>query len=163
VRGVLTTLLRSRALRALLLLGLLGGAAPLAHAQAFFCAASATGVAFGTYTPMTPTPLLSTGTVTVQCYTFLPSSVTVTLSTGASGNYTSRSLTSGSNTLRYNLFVNAALTQIWGNGGGGSQSQSLTVNGFPGTATATIYGAVTALQDPAPGSYTDTITVTVNY
>ena len=29
--------------------------------------------------------------------------------------------------------------------------------------TATVYGQIPAGQDPAPGSYIDTITVTVNY
>jgi spore coat protein U-like protein len=163
MRAALVRLLRSRPLRAVLLLGVLGCGAPHAHAQAFFCSAGATGVAFGTYTPMTPAPLVSTGSVTVQCFTFVPASVTISLSTGASGTYTPRSLVSGTSTLHYNLFLNAAMTQIWGNGNGGSQSESLTVTGFPGSATATIYGAIAQLQDPAPGTYTDTITVTVNY
>ncbi|HXY97172.1 MAG TPA: spore coat U domain-containing protein [Steroidobacteraceae bacterium] len=156
----------ARGLYACLMLIALGAlASPLAHAQAFFCSAGTTGVAFGTYTPLTPTPLASTGSVTVQCFVFGgTATVTVDLSAGASGNYTTRTLTSGTYTLNYNLYLDAAHTQVWGNGSGGSLIDTLTLNpGFPTTVTATIYGAVNALQDPAPGSYADTITVTVNY
>ncbi|HYB66293.1 MAG TPA: spore coat U domain-containing protein [Steroidobacteraceae bacterium] len=156
----------ARCLYACLLLTALGAlASPAARAQAFFCSAGATGVAFGTYTPLTPVPLASTGTITVQCLVFFAqATVTVDLSSGASGNFVTRSLTSGTNTLSYNLYLNAAHTQVWGDGSGGSLIDTLTLNpGFPSTVTATIYGAVNSLQDPAPGSYSDTITVTVNY
>ena len=110
-------------------------------------------------------PLASTGTVTVQCLLVLgPSTATVQLSAGASGNFVIRTLTSGTNTLNYNLYLNAAHTQVWGDGSGGSLISTLTLPaGFLSTVTATVYGAVNALQDPAPGSYGDTITVTVNY
>jgi len=158
--------MRRRGLYACLLLIALGAlAAPAARAQAFFCSAGATGVAFGTYTPLTPVPLASTGTITVQCFVFFaPATVTVDLSAGASGSFVTRTLTSGTDTLNYNLYLNAAHTQVWGDGSGGSLISTLTLNpGFPSTATATVYGAVNALQDPAPGSYADTITVTVNY
>jgi len=156
----------ARCLYACLMLSALGAlASPIAHAQAFFCSASATGVAFGTYTPLAPSPLASTGTITVQCFVFFAqATVTVDLSAGASGGFGTRTLTSGTDTLNYNLYLNAAHTQVWGDGSGGSLISTLTLNpGFPSTATATIYGAVNALQDPAPGSYGDTITVTVNY
>ena len=158
--------MRGRGLYACLLLSALGAlASPAARSQAFFCSAGATGVAFGTYTPLTPVPLASTGTITVQCFVFFAAAtVTVDLSSGASGNFVSRTLTSGTNTLSYNLYLNAAHTQVWGDGSGGSLIDTLTLNpGFPTTVTATIYGAVNSLQDPAPGSYADTITVTVNY
>ncbi len=165
MRNLVRRLSGARCLRACLALAALSGlASPLAHGQVFECSASATSVAFGTYTPLTPTPLVSTATVTVQCFVFGQTSVTVYLSTGASGTYTTRTLTSGTYTLKYNLYLNAADTQIWGNGSGVSQIATLTLNpGFPTTANATVYGAIAALQDPAPGTYTDTITVTVNY
>ena len=158
--------MRRRFACAWLLLATLGAlAAPAAHAQAFFCTAGTTGVAFGTYTPLTPVPLASTGSVTVQCFiVFGTASATIDLSTGASGSFMARTLTNGTNTLQYNLYLNAAHTQVWGDGSGGSLINMLTLTaGFNSTATATVYGAVYALQDPVPGGYADTITVTVNY
>jgi spore coat protein U-like protein len=71
---------------------------------------------------------------------------------------------SGINTLSYNLYLDAAHSMIWGDGTGGSQTGTLTINGLGNvTANATIYALIPS-QDPAPGAgYTDSITVTVNY
>ena len=98
--------------------------------------------------------------------------ITIDLTTGASNSYTTRTLTSGAFTLNYNLYLDAAYTEVWGDGTGGSvvDTVTLTRNGNgngngnkQANATATIYGSVAALQDATPGTYTDTITVTVNY
>src|SRR6202034_430618 len=126
-------------------------ASPTAHALILgSCSATANSVAFGTYDLTSPTALQGTSTVTVTCTEVLGStSVTVYLSTG-SGTYTT-----------------AAQTTVWGNGTGSTTYDTLTIGSgvFLGTSSAsgTVYGAVPALQNPAPGSYTDTITVTVNY
>jgi spore coat protein U-like protein len=135
------------------------------RAQIIFgtCTASATGVSFGTYNLLSVTPLTSTGTVTVNCsgaFVFGSTTVTIDLSTGQSGTYTARSLGAG---FSYNLYQNAALTEIWGNGSGDSTVYSGTISGTQTSFTATVYGQIPALQNPAPGAYTDTITVTVNY
>jgi spore coat protein U-like protein len=143
-------------------------ASPTAHALILgSCSATANSVAFGTYDLTSPTALQGTSTVTVTCTEVLGStSVTVYLSTG-SGTYTTRTMLSGANKLDYNLYTNAAETTVWGNGTGSTTYDTLTIGSgvFLGTSSAsgTVYGAVPALQNPAPGSYTDTITVTVNY
>jgi spore coat protein U-like protein len=71
------------------------------------------------------------------------------------------------NTLGYNLYYDAAYSQIRGNGTGGSQTGGATLNLTPGAPTqsvnAVIYGRIPAGQDPAPGSYLDTIVVTITY
>jgi spore coat protein U-like protein len=141
---------------------------PFSAAQALVlgtCSVSASGVAFGTYDPTVSTALVATGTVTVTCVGVLAvGSANVTLSTGASNTFSARTLSSGTDTLAYNLYQNAADTIIWGDGSGSSQAYTLLVNGIGLViSTATIYGLVPALQNPSPGSYTDTITVTVSY
>jgi len=142
---------------------------PCAHAAVTTCTVTATGVAFGTYTPLTPIALTSTATLSVTCtVTTHRNTITIDLSTGASNRFTPRTMTSGANILNYNLYLDAADTQIWGDGTGGSVIDSITLIRVGGgtksvSANATVYGAVAALQDPAPGSYTDTITVSVNY
>lgn len=128
------------------------------------CTAGATGVSFGTYSLLSATPLDSTGTVTVDCSGASSitgnNSVTVSLSAGQSGTYTARSLGAG---FSYNLYQDAAYSEIWGDGTGTSTQYTGSItNGHP-SFKATMYGQIPALQNPSPGSFTDTITVTVNY
>jgi spore coat protein U-like protein len=137
---------------------------PAAHAVVLgACTVTATAVAFGTYTPLATAT--STGTISVACTLVVGSSTaTAALSSGMSGTFTARTMSNGTGgTLRYNLYTTAADSVVWGDGTGGSQTQTLTINGLGSvTVNATVYGLV-PLQDPAPGSYSDTITVTVNY
>lgn len=141
---------------------------PLADAAITSCTITTTGVAFGTYTPLTPTALAGTGTLAITCtVNSHKNNITIDLSTGLSNSYTQRTLVSGTNILNYNLYLDAANSQIWGDGTGTSNIETVTLtrkgNATTVSTTATVYGAVAALQDPAPGSYADTITVTVNY
>jgi spore coat protein U-like protein len=77
--------------------------------------------------------------------------------TGAS--ISQRLLVNGAATINYNLFTSAAYSTIWGNSGGALVNS--TGNGAD--QTFTIYGRVPAQTTPAPGTYTDTVTVTVTY
>ncbi|MFZ1098249.1 MAG: spore coat U domain-containing protein [Steroidobacteraceae bacterium] len=128
------------------------------------CTASATGVSFGTYSLLSGTPLTSTGTVTVNCSGATKisgnNSVTVSLSTGQSGTFTARSLGTG---FSYNLYQDAAYSEIWGDGTGVSTQYTGSITNGQNSFSATVYGEIPARQNPAPGSYTDSITVTVNY
>lgn len=155
----------SRAARTALWAAALLCGAPLARAASITsCTVTATDVAFGTYTPLQAAGLLSTGTISISCTGVTGrNTVTIDLSAGASGNYTTRTLTAGANKLSYNLYQDAANTEIWGNGTGNSTEASATIRKATPTATLTVYGTVTANQDPAPGTYGDTITVSVNY
>ncbi len=74
---------------------------------------------------------------------------------------------SGANRLDYNIYFDAALTQIRGDGTGGSLTGSgtLTVSRFNRTdsTSSVIYGRIPAGQNAMPGTYADTIVVTVTY
>ena len=73
-------------------------------------------------------------------------------------------MTAGASTLSYNLYTgSAANSSVWGNGSGNSSTVQAVIWFFAPTATLTVYGAVAPGQDPAPGSYGDTITVSVSY
>jgi len=67
--------------------------------------------------------------------------------------------------MQYNLYTSAARTQIWGDATGGTAKVSDSQLLVFGTSqhSYTTYGRIPALQDLAPGTYTDTITVTLNY
>jgi spore coat protein U-like protein len=135
------------------------------------CSVSATGPVFGVYDPLGAVATVSNGSVTATCTLTSGNSASVSIvssySTGSSGTYSARTLRAGVNQLFYNLYFDAAFTQIRGDGTGGSQtggaSFSLTRTNSTQSTTSTIYGRVPALQDVAPGSYSDVITVTITY
>jgi spore coat protein U-like protein len=140
------------------------GTAPARAGTIASCTVSAVGVAFGTYTPLQAAPLNMTGTVNITCSGVTGrNNVTIDLSTGASNSYLMRTLTAGPNTLNYNLYFDAAYTQVWGNGTGGSVQGTAQIRRRRPNASLPVYGAIAARQDPAPGSFNDTIVVTVNY
>lgn len=135
------------------------------------CTASATGIAFGIYNPLSAVGDASTGTLRITCNGSGTGSanvtVNVTLSTGLSGSYATRKMFSGANALNYNIFWSTAYNQIVGDGSGGSFGGSagpfVVPAGGSNFATGTFYGLIAASQDVAPGSYSDVITVTVTY
>jgi len=145
---------------------------PCAHAATTVnCTASAGGIAFGIYNPLSAMANASTGTLRVTCNGGGTGSATitvnVTLSTGLSGSYATRKMFSGVNTLNYNIFWSTTYNQIIGNGSGGSFAGStppfVVPAGGSNVATGTFYGLIPTSQDVAPGSYSDVITVTVTY
>lgn len=145
-----------------LLASLLLLCAPGAQALLASCRTSSTGVAFGSYNPVSASPTLANGTVTVNCTGIgLLVSYTILLSGGGSGNVSSRRMNAGASLLPYNLYTSAALTTVWddstGVGGG-------FLIGLGGTSfNHTVYGRILA-QQPAPaGAYADSLTITVNY
>lgn len=147
--------------------------ATCAHAAAD-CAVATNGLAFGVYDPTASLPNQSVGTVTVTCTYVAPGGsttvpFTLALSAGTSGNFTQRQLASGTKRLDYNLYRDAARTQVIGTGTGGSYTLtgSLTVGPGAGNGTRTqtfsIYGAVPAPQDAQTGTYGDALMATLTF
>ncbi|MBE1529902.1 spore coat protein U-like protein [Sphingopyxis sp. OAS728] len=130
------------------------------------CTVSATGVAFGSYNTLAASPNDAAGSVRVVCTLLLDlaGSFTVDLSPGASNNYAGRTLRNGTNSLVYNLYTNAARTQIWGNGTGSSLRVTQSFAGLLLVdRTIPVYGRIPARQNARAGAYSDTIIVTVTY
>ncbi|HXI48936.1 MAG TPA: spore coat U domain-containing protein [Steroidobacteraceae bacterium] len=135
------------------------------------CTASASGIAFGIYNPLSAVDNASTGTLQVTCNGTgngkTPVNLNVALSRGLSGSYATRKMFSGVNSLDYNIFLSTAYNQIFGDGSGGSVAgsvgQFLVAAGGSNMVTETFYGLIPASQDVAPGTYSDVITVTVTY
>lgn len=139
-----------------------------AYALLQSCSVSATALTFGSYDPSSATARDSTGTITVTCTATvlgISASWDILLSTGSSPSFTPRRMFNGGNSMQYNLYTNPARTQVWGDGSGGtakvSDSQLVVVGTTQYSYTA--YGRIPALQNLGPGTYTDTITVTLNY
>lgn len=156
---------------AALILGL--GVAGVARAGAE-CSITSIALAFGGYDPAAPSPDDTATTLTVTCSYVPPSATnvgyTITLSNGMHGtDATTRQMASGSGRLAYNVFNDASRTRVWGTGNAGSvvATGSMTVGPGVGngtrTATHTVYGRVPALQDAMPGTYLDSLVLTLVY
>jgi spore coat protein U-like protein len=108
-------------------------------------------------------PLLATSTLTVQCTNTTPYAVSLNAGTNAGGasNFSARAMKNGSNSLGYQLYLDAARSQVWGDGTASSSTSSGTGTGT--LQSLTIYGSVPSLAGAVPGAYTDTVTVTITY
>ena len=116
------------------------------------------GANFGAYEVFSAAPNTSgVATLSVDCQGSIG---IVELSQGRSHNYAVRQLRSGSNTLDYNLYTSAARSMVWGDGSGVSSTMTAAKNQ---TTLLTVFGQIPAGQDVAVGSYSDNITVTVNF
>jgi spore coat protein U-like protein len=133
-----------------------------AGAAAADCTVSPSGVNFGSFSPLNLATVDSTGSITVNCTDV--ASYSISLSPG-SGTFIQRSMVSGGHALFYNLYLDAAYQQIWGDGSSGSSMVTLTnpINGQDNVHT--VYGRIPLSVQRAAhvGSYSDIITVTVSY
>src|SRR5262249_49768916 len=127
------------------------------------CNVSATTLNFGAYNPGSGTALTGTSAVSVYCTS--GSSYTAALNVGSGGGtFATRTLLSGgSTTLGFNLYWDAAYSQIWGDGTASTFTVAGTGSGLLTANTITVYGQIPISQDKPTGTYTSTITVTVNY
>jgi spore coat protein U-like protein len=141
-------------------------ASPVARAA---CEVSATAVNFGNYNPLSGTTKYGTGTVTATCSGLLVLSLFMQfkLSAGASGSYVNRHMvSSGPVPLLYNLYTDAAYSKVWGDGSGGTDSNSILLNLVllgTGSHSFTVYGRLPGGQNVPPGTYSDTIVATVEF
>jgi spore coat protein U-like protein len=103
-----------------------------------------------------------TTTLSVQCTNTTPYDIGLDAGTTASATVSQRLLFSSSNnaTINYNLYTDSARSTVWGNTLG---STTVHVTGNGAAQSYTIYGRVPPQTTPAPGTYTDTVTVTITY
>ena len=90
---------------------------------------------------------------TVNCTAGSPN-YTIAINGGNSGSTANRTMKSGSVTLRYALFRDAARTQNWGNVSG---TDTYAGNGSVATVNIPVYPRMAAGQFPVPGTYVDTV------
>ncbi len=123
------------------------------------CNVNATSVNFGSSGILSGTTDAQ-GTLSIQCSPSLP--YTISLNGGNSGatDPTQRKMSFSSANVTYGLYRDAARTLPWGSTIG-TNTTSGTGTGV--TQAQTVYGRVAAQTTPAPGSYTDSVVVTVGY
>jgi spore coat protein U-like protein len=127
--------------------------------NATICLVSAATLNFGS-TGVLRSSLDNTSSITVTCTNAAP--YTVALDGGLSGatNPAQRKMAQAAQTITYGLYQDAGRAVPWGD--------SVGVNTMTGTGTGlaqtlTVYGRVPAQNTPAPGTYSDTVVMTISY
>jgi spore coat protein U-like protein len=133
-------------------------------ARALTCTAvSTTSVAFGAYDGRAGGPVDGQGGVDVTCDASV--AFDIALNPGLhSSTFAPRRMghATKSYLLDYNLFLDPARTQVWGDGTNATFTQSGHGNGA--AQNYTIYGRIPGLQTGVGvGDYSDSVTVTVTY
>jgi spore coat protein U-like protein len=127
------------------------------------CTVALGNLSFGPYDPLSSSPATTSGNATVTCNDSPPPTVTMQLSASAvSGGFFPRRMRNafGSDVLDYNLFADSGATSIWGDGTGGTATRSQKVS-RNAPWSVTFYGRIAPNQDVTPGSYSDTLTITI--
>jgi spore coat protein U-like protein len=129
------------------------------------CSATAATLAFPNYTPGAGAQIGNTS-ISVKCTKNTPFTVALNAGSTTGDAFAQRLMGSGANTLQYNLYTTAALATIFGDGTGGTGTIAGTGLGVATANTVQVFGQVpdsATNQAAVPGSYSDTITVTVSY
>lgn len=120
-------------------------------------------IAFGNYTPFSTTDLPTTTAFSFRC---TPNQYArLTLSRGSSGVYVpNRTMLNGATIAKYNVFLDANGSQIWGDTTAGSVTYDV-YNSTPSNKdfNDNMYGIMGAGQDLPVGTYTDTLFATLQY
>lgn len=131
------------------------------------CGLSTTGLSFGTVDVITAAARDSSASLTVTCTGITGEIVSYSIAASLLPAYSdTRTLTNGSYALRYNFFVDAARTVVFGDGTHGSTliGGSMTLSGSQGQVVQSIYARIEGHQNVAPpGSYADTVVLTISY
>lgn len=129
------------------------------------CSVAGTTLNFGTaLDPLnSAVPVDATSTLTVQCTNTTPYTLALSagINAGGASVFGSRAMKNGARSLPYQLYLDVARASVWGDGTASSLTQSGVGTGA--SQSVTIYGRLPSLTGIVPGSYTDTVTVTISY
>lgn len=123
------------------------------------CNVSATSVNFGS-TGLLASNSDAQGTLSIQCSPSLPYTVSLDGGTSGATDPTQRKMSLSGAKVTYGLYRDAARTLGWGSTIG---TNTTSGTGTGNTQTQTVYGRIAAQTTPTPGSYTDSVVVTVGY
>lgn len=120
------------------------------------CAISGGSLDFGNYQSGQSGNSDAVGTISFTNCTGL---LTFELDGGQSGNVNARAMKSGGNSLSYQLYRTQQRNSVFGTG---SNAQQLDLQSQL-TGTLDVFGRIPGNQDAAPGSYSDTVNITLTY
>lgn len=123
------------------------------------CLVNALDIDFGTHGVLT-TNIDATGQISATCTVDTP--YTIELDGGLAGAPpAARLMSNGPETVTYGLYQDAARTQPWGDSG--TPGSTVSATGTGSTQNFTVYGRIPPQTTPPPGTYTDTVVVTISY
>jgi spore coat protein U-like protein len=130
-----------------------------AHTQTSGCTVTTQPLSFGSYNVDALSPLTTSSKIEIRC----ASRITITLGIDG-GNFAPSGTSSrqmrhitGSDSLTYNVFQDASMTSVWGDGLRNA-GRSFTVNG---ALSAFAYAMIPAGQDVRFGEYRDALSIVV--
>jgi len=124
------------------------------------CSATMSSFSFGIFSPLTQTGRLAQSFVSFHC----PYEVAeIDLSSGTSGDYAARSMTSGNDrqtAIAYNIYLDAGRTVVFGDGAAGSSAY--VPGGGVSQGTFPIYAEIAWGQSKVVASdYSDSLSITI--
>lgn len=125
------------------------------------CTIETRPLSFGAYDTESNAPLDALAQVIYACNN-QASKIRIEMTTGAAGQFDRRmSAGTGTDFLRYNIYLDATHTTIWGQGAFGTDVyyEGNPPNGTPVVVPA--YGRIPPRQDVEPGEYRDVLTVRI--
>jgi spore coat protein U-like protein len=123
------------------------------------CNVSAATLNFGSTINLTAT-VDQSSTIQAQCTNSTPYNIGLNAGTGAGATVAARKMTSGGSMINYSLYRDAARSLVWGTTIG---TNTISATGNGSSQNHTVYGRVPVQTTPDPGTYSDTINVTVTY
>ena len=126
------------------------------------CTVSAADLNFGTVDPLGGN-VDQTTTVTVRCTKNTAYTVGLNAGTTSGATLAQRLMANGSDTMNYNLYTDAARSTVWGNSAAAPTWVSGSGAGMGTPQVLTVYGRVASQTTPSPGTYNDSVIVTVTY
>ena len=100
-----------------------------------------------------------TATLQIQCTNTTNYNIGLDAGTGTGATVAVRKMMSGGNAVNYSLYSDSGHTTVWGN----TVGTDTVAAAASGASSFTIYGRIPAQATPTPGTYTDTVTVTIMY
>jgi spore coat protein U-like protein len=142
-------------------------ASAAAQAGNAVCTVAVSGVAFGSFNPLSGQSASTNGTIAVTCSGAASDTASYTIAiTSGWGTFSARKLVAGADTLTYNLYKDSGCTQVWGDGTAGTStvSDSVTLTSTSVTTNYVVYSRIAGGQRMAKvNTYSDNLIVTVTY
>lgn len=132
------------------------------------CSVASDGATFGAYDSLRQATVSGVGSITVTCRADAKGaeiSYEIALGTGQSQDFAQRRMTAGAAVMRYNVYRDASHTTVWGDGSGATAivTDSYVAGPSHERRSYPVYGLIPGGQNLAPGTYGDTLIVTVTY
>jgi spore coat protein U-like protein len=123
---------------------------------------SASTMAFPSFNALASADIDQTSTLSLRCTNTTPYNIGLSAGGGSGATVGTRKMSNGGETLNYTVYRDSSHSQIWGNT---VATDTLASVGTGSNQSHTLYGRVfsSGLSSVIPGSYSDSVTVTVTY